>query len=126
MNPDPPTSLPNNEVTKLLNLNFLAKNTPYGFSSETRIIRHFLSGTGNILPKRQPEIPTTTPKPAKRSKFLYTAKDLGQTSEDVEDQAEDRDFNFGHNSEPGILDPVQILDTNPATLKQTMSRPDWP
>jgi hypothetical protein len=32
MNPNPPTSLPNTEVIKLLNLRNLAENTPDGFS----------------------------------------------------------------------------------------------
>jgi hypothetical protein len=40
LNPDPPTSLPNTEVIKLLNLRNLAENTPNGFSTQPRIIRH--------------------------------------------------------------------------------------
>jgi hypothetical protein len=90
MNHDPPTSLTNTEVLKLLNLKSLAENTPDGFSSETRIIRHPLPGTGNTLPKRPSDNLSNPPHPIKRPRSHFTA-------EDVED-SEERDVHFGQTS----------------------------
>ena len=49
MNPDPPTSLTNTETIKLLKIKALAENTHDGFSTEDRIIRNAVSGTGMTL-----------------------------------------------------------------------------
>jgi hypothetical protein len=118
MNHDLPTSLANTEVVKLMNLKALAENTLDGFSSEPRIIRHPLPGTGNTLPKRKPTYPISQPDPTKRPKVHFTVED---TSADVED-IEDRDVHFGQISEPTI----QHQDSDPTTLKQAMGRPNWP
>lgn len=52
MNPDPPTSLPDIEVTKLVHLNSMAEYVRDGFTTCSRIIRNMLPGTGNSLPHK--------------------------------------------------------------------------
>ena len=113
MNPDPPTALSNTEVIKLLNLKSLAENTPDGFSSEPRIIRHPLPGTGTNLPKRYHENPTLIHRQPKRAKSRFTAEHL----QDLKIEDRDKDIYFGEPSEPKILKSDYNLDTNPATLK---------
>ena len=71
MNPNPPTSLANTKVTKLLNMPTLAENTPDGFSTEPRIIRNPIPGTGNVLPRRRSGPTLLNPKPTKQV-FLLT------------------------------------------------------
>ena len=109
----------NTKVVNLLNLKALAENTPDGFSTEPRVIRHPLPGTGNTLPKRQPDNPIPQPKPPKRPKAHFTIDDSFAAAEDI--QA--RDAHFGQSSEPVI---PQNLESDPTTLKQAMSRSDWP
>ena len=76
----------NTEVAKLLNLKALAENTPYGFSTEPRIIRHPLPGTGNTLPKRQPDNPIPQLKPPKRPKAHFTTEASFEAAEDIQDR----------------------------------------
>ena len=75
-NLDPPTSLANTEVIKLLNLRTLVENTPDGFSTQTRIIRNPIPGTGNVLPRRLSDRTLLNPKPAKQPKIHYTTESL--------------------------------------------------
>ena len=74
--PDPPTSLPNTEVIKLLNMRALAENTPDGFSSQPRIIRNPLPGTGHILHCKKSKPTPINPKPTKQPKIHYTTESL--------------------------------------------------
>jgi hypothetical protein len=97
MNPDPPTSLGNTEVHKLLNLRALAESTPDGFSTQPRIIRNPLPGTGNTLPRKRPDPNPPTSQPPKQPKIHYTTESLDSTP-----------------------------DSDPTTLDQAMRRPDWP
>lgn len=97
MNPDPPTSLANTEVTKLLNLKALAENTPDGFSTEPRIIRNPIPGTGNVLPRKRFDRNPSTSKPAKQPRTHYTTESLDS-----------------------------IPDSDPTTLNQAMNSPEWP
>ena len=71
MNPDPPTSLPNTEVLKLLNLRNLAENTPDGFSTQPRIIRNPIPGTGNIYPEKDQTRTPPHPNPIKILEFIF-------------------------------------------------------
>ena len=59
-NPDPPTSIAETETAKLLKLKALADQTPDGFSTEDRIIRNAIPGTGLTLPAKR----TATKAPA--------------------------------------------------------------
>ncbi len=97
MNPDPPTSLANTEVTKLLNLINLAENTPDGFSTQPRIIRNPLPRTRITLPNKRPQPKPSTPRPPKQPKILYTTESVDS-----------------------------ITESDPTTLDQAMNRPDWP
>ena len=97
MNPDPPTSLANTEVTKLLNLINLAENTPDGFSTQPRITRNPLPGTRITLPNKKPQPIPSTPRPPKQPKILYTTESVDS-----------------------------ITESDPTTLDQAMNRPDWP
>ena len=81
MNPNPPTSLANTEVTKLLNLRALAENSPDGFSTEPRIIRNPIPGTGNFLPRRRLGPNPLNPKPTKQPKIHYTTEFLDSISD---------------------------------------------
>jgi hypothetical protein len=96
MNPDPPTSLPNIEVNKLLNLKNLAENTPKGFSTQPQIIRHLIPGTGNTLPRKRPDQIPSTSQPSKHPRVHYTTKYLDS-----------------------------ITESDPLTLDQAMQRTDW-
>jgi hypothetical protein len=81
MNPDLPTSLPNTEVNKLLNLRNLAKNIPDGFSIQSRIIRNPIPGTRNILPrKRSDHIPSPS-QPSKYPRVHYTTESFDSITE---------------------------------------------
>ena len=62
MNPDPPTSLGDAEITKLLHLKSLAEQVPDGFATGPRVIRNPLPGTRNTLPQKRPA-PNPAPKP---------------------------------------------------------------
>lgn len=72
MNPNPPTSLPNTKVIKLLNLRNLAENTPDGFSIQPRIIRNPIPGTCNVLPRKRPNPTPSTSQPPKYPRVHYT------------------------------------------------------
>ena len=76
LNPDPPTSLSNTEVLKLLNLRALVENTLDGFSTQPRIIRNPLPGTCHTLYRRESEPARVNPKPTKIPKILYTIESL--------------------------------------------------
>ena len=97
MNPDPPTSLPNKEVIKLLHLRQLAESTPNGFSTQPRIIRNPIPGIGHILPRKRPELPLYKTQPPKHPKIHYTTEFVDS-----------------------------IPDSDPKTLDQAMTRADWP
>jgi hypothetical protein len=97
MNPNPPTSLPNTEVTKLLNLRHLAENTPDGFSTQPRIIRHPIPGTGNTLPSKRSGPTPPTVQPPKSPRIHYTIESVDS-----------------------------IPKTDPLTLDQAMQRAHWP
>ena len=66
MNPDPPTSLHDIEVTKLLHLKSMAKRVPDGFATSSRIIRNPLPGIWNSLPQKR-VAPTPAPKATKKT-----------------------------------------------------------
>ena len=76
LNLDSPTSLSNTEVIKLLNLQALAENTLDGFSTQPRIIRNPIPGTGNILHRKKSDPIPINPKPAKQPKIHYTTEFL--------------------------------------------------
>ena len=76
MNPDPPTLLPNTKVTKLLNMKSLAENTPDGFSTEPRIIRNHISGTGLNLPRKRSNPTPSSTKPINQPKFIIQPSPL--------------------------------------------------
>lgn len=97
MNPDPPTSLANTEVTKILNLRILAENTPDGFSTQPRIIRNPLSGTGNVLFRKRPDSTPSTSQSTKHPRVHYTTESVDS-----------------------------ITEYDPTTLDQAVRRPDWP
>lgn len=97
MNPDPPTYLTNTETTKLIHLKSLAENVVDGFSTEQRIIRNPILGTGNTLPKKRPSLKSSTTKLSKQPKVYFTTE-----SQD------------------------SIPESDPTTLDQPMKRPDWP
>jgi hypothetical protein len=96
LNPDPPTPLTNTEVVKLLNLKSLAETTPDGFSTQPRIIRHPLRGTGSILPQKRPDLTPSTSKPIKQPRIHYTTESIDSPT-----------------------------PPDPTTLDQAMASPDW-
>ena len=97
MNPDPPTSLPNKKVLKLLQLKQLAESTPDGFSTQPRIIRNALPGIGHILPRKRPEPPLFKIQPSKYPKIHYTTESVDS-----------------------------IPEPDPKSLDHAMTRVDWP
>ena len=151
MNPDPPTSLHHTEVTKLLHLKSLAENIPDGFSSKPRIIRNPLPGTRNTLPRQQSE-----PKPSKRPRVHLTTDIRRQDEVEDDHLGRPEDMKTRRPSEhisgtiqawgtqlPNLStlnlsnpspsdtttpypDLSQSLHSNPSTLNQAMSRPNWP
>ena len=74
MNPDPPTSLGEIETLKLLKLKALAENTPDGFSTEDRIIRNVVPGTGTMLPTKRIIPKSTTSRQPKRARANFTTE----------------------------------------------------
>jgi hypothetical protein len=97
INPDPPTSLPNTKVLKLLNLRNLAKNTSDGFSTQPRIIRNPIPGTGNVLPRKRPDQNPSTSQPHKNPRVHFSTESLDS-----------------------------IPEPDPLNLDQAMKRQNWP
>ena len=78
MNPDPPTSLLDTKVTKLLHLKSMAERVPDGFATSSCIIRNPLLETGNSLPQKRSAL-TPAPKTTKKTtkpRAHYTAESL--------------------------------------------------
>ena len=75
----------------------MAESTSDGFSTQPRIIRNPLPGTGNILPKKRSDPILATSQPFKNPKINYTTESVDSISK-----------------------------SDPTTLDQAMTRPDWP
>lgn len=123
MNLDPPTTLPNTEVNKLLNFKSLAENTPDGFSTEPKIIRNPIPGTGNTLPNLPYPEDNMKPFPNQPNypNFYIRLKTyINQRFDSTNDQVQDQisELEFDHEA------LNQTLDSNPATLEQAMFRHD--
>ena len=95
-NPDPPTSLADTETAKFIKLKALADQTPDGFSTEDRIIRNAIPGTGLTLPAKRTATKAPTKPQPKHPKVHLT---------------ESLDSN---------------LESDPKTLDQAMKRAKWP
>ena len=104
MNPNPPTSLTNTETSKLINLKALAEHVPDGFSTEERIIRSAIPGTGNILPRTETTLPQKRPPPKTPTKWAP--------------------------KQPTVHFTMESLDSSPktdlTTLNQAKKRKNWP
>jgi hypothetical protein len=80
-----------------MNLKALAENTPDGFSTEDRIIRNAIPGTGLTLPAKRIAPKTQNKRQPKQPKVHFTTESIDSTSE-----------------------------ADPTTLDQAKKRPDWP
>jgi hypothetical protein len=120
MNPDPRTTLPDEEVKKLIHLQTIAARIPDSFESGPRILRNPLPGSSSFkpapIPKKRPAPTPAKTKSVRKPKVSKPGPEVHviDTEPDIQTEIE------------AFVTMLTHIDRDPLTLEEARNTPEWP